>query len=151
MNNTVRRMKNIVTVSLESLTSSPREVTRQLSERLRNRLKGAGVDCEPSFQSFKPGGTAFRAGPPDRCFFVTVCWEPDDSFRTEVTIISEPRVGFWTHVFRFRGHTIRRRNWSWFEPLLKNAVEAEFSGCALKWMTVDEFIGEGPSAQGEMH
>src|SRR5260370_14363241 len=149
-------MKNFVAISIPSVTFSSREVERrtiydgvddfirQLCERLRVRLQSAGVDCDPSSQSFKPEGRAFHAGAPDRRLRVIVCPERDALPKAALTIITESRVGFWGRVFRPE-RIVRGRSWSWFEPIFRGALEAEFPGCDLKWMTLDEFIQNEPS------
>jgi hypothetical protein len=108
------------------------EFNREASQQLRNELTAAGVECSAVRLSFKPYGSVFTAASASGNYFMIASLEQESLPRAQLVIIAEARRG-------------AVRDWNWFEPLFRRAVESEFSSGTIKWMTIDEYIESGPS------
>jgi len=154
-------MKNIAAILIPSQTFASRQITfekesrtiydglnefvRQLSDRLMHRLQSMGVDCDRSVESFKPEGHSFHAGPLDSRFIITVSPEREVLPKAAFLFGAEAPVGFWGIVWP-RGNRIQTRNWIWFEPICRSAIETEFPDCHPKWMSAEELILTDPKS-----
>src|SRR6266550_2315104 len=147
-------MKNFASIRVPSVSLPGEEIqgqtiyrgvnvfTAQVSERLRTRLSGVGVTCSPVFRSHKPDGSGFHASSTADRVLLTVSLEREVFPKVEVAIWAQPRAGFWRRLLG--AEAVRGRSWGWFEPLFRAALESEFSGGDLRWMTEDEYVQSDP-------
>jgi hypothetical protein len=139
-------VKNIAVIQIPSGTFSPEELegrtiprgidefTGKVAERLRGALLLSKLECSAVKRVFKPYGSGFSAGDAAGRFSVTVSVDPEALPAATLTILAEPC-----------GQAAR--SWPSFEPRLRIAVEGEFPDYKCQWMTVDEFIASGQTAE----
>ena len=139
-------MKNIAVIRIPPGTFSPEELegrtiprgidefTDKVTERLRDALLLSNLECSAVKRVFKPYGSGFSASDAAGRYGITVSVDPEALPAATLTILAEPRGK-------------ATRNWASFEPRLRIAVEGEFPDYKCQWMTVDEFIASGQTAE----
>lgn len=79
---------------------------------------------------------------------MTVSVDRDALPATVIIRMAEPRVGLISEFLWIisGARAVRREDWNSFEPVFREVIREEFSGCRMEWMTVDEFISAGEPA-----
>ena len=142
----LEHMENIAVVRIPPGTFSPEELegrtipqginefTDKAAERLRNALLLWNLVCSAVKRVYKPYGSGFSVIDAAGRFSVTVSVDPAALPAATITILAEPRGK-------------AARSWPSFQPRLRIAVEGEFPDYKCQWMTVDEFIASGQTAE----
>lgn len=128
-------------------TNQQLEFGCELCRTLSTHLEKAGLRCFPPNREFKLGGGAFGARMGKKHFCISVGLERKRASKTEVTVWAQPHFSFLSVVYpRFNEIWIRwhKQVWDEFGQHLKNAVESQFQGRPVKWMTEEEWIASLP-------
>jgi hypothetical protein len=123
------------------------EFACELCRTLGGQLKAEGLDCRSPYHYFKFGGGAFTVLMGKKCFSISIGLEPKPTSKTKVIVWVEPQISFLSvayppiNDFWMRWNT---KTWNAFGQRLHKAVELQFEGCPLKWMTDKEWLAELP-------
>lgn len=128
-------------------TNQQLEFACEICRTLGTHLKKEGLDCYSPDHHFKAGGGAFSILMGKKRFSISISLERKLASKTKVTVWAEPNFCFLSQLYPPINNIWVRWNknaWNEFGLHLHKAVDLQFQGCPLKWMTEEEWLAEVP-------
>jgi hypothetical protein len=119
----------------------------ELCGTLASHLQQSGCKCTPAQPHPKFRGGIFDVFLGKKRFCISVGAERKEEAMAEIIVWAEPHIPFLSVIYPPINNTWIRWNkkaWNEFGLHLHKAVELQFRGCPLKWMTEDEWLAETP-------
>ena len=128
-------------------TNQQLEFACELCRTLGAHLEKVCLKCGSAYHHFQLGGGEFCAVKGKKRFWISISLERKPASKTKVTVWAEPHIPFLSVIYPPINNIWVRWNknvWNEFGLHLHKAVELQFQGCPLKWMTEEEWFAENP-------